>query len=98
MTMLRCRAGRTDVSHTRKWSQYVACLHCTWCRLGCGVRPGVSGFKDQSHHAARRRKDAVFSDMCSVLVGCTVLRVDVVPCARAIWKLKLNSNSRTSAP
>ena len=29
--------------------------------LGCGVRPGVSGFKDQSHPAGVVAKDAVFS-------------------------------------
>ena len=58
------------------------------CRLGCDVRPGVSGFKDQSHHAAPRRKDAVLST--------GEISLAVALCA-TMWQLKLNSNSGTSA-
>ena len=45
-------------SHLQR--QPAACLHWSRCRLGRGCRPGVSGFKDQTHRAAVGVKDAVF--------------------------------------
>ena len=66
-------------------------VHSTQCRLECGDRPGVSGFKDQTHAAARRRLGAKMQSSGSDL------RLALWPRARNLIAPKQSTHSVTCA-